>query len=397
MTIKALYPNTRPTLNLDFAKAKALDPRVTFTRASTATFAGADGLIQTAASGAARFDHNPTTGESLGLLVEEDRTNYAYPSILPASNTGRWEFNGLNVTTNAGTAPDGTNTASLINLAAGSGNNRAYVYGGTVQEKTYSFYVKSNASGTVLAVSLMDQYVGGTKNITYTFSTGTFAGLGNVVAGQQQLLNGWIRLTLTVVPNGAAHYISFNQNSLGTGQYFLWGFQEELASFPTSYIPTTTATVTRAADVASMTGTNFSSWYNSNAGVFFANYKRGPGPLMGIVTGLPNEYSWTAIADEKSRGFTSRFNNVENFDNLSISTNATIKQIGAYSVALNQSSLCVNGRTVVNASHSQTDPTGIKIGGTQNSNYLALNSSIARLVYYPVRLPDAQLQALTAT
>jgi hypothetical protein len=70
MTIKALYPTVRPTLNLDFAKTKTLDPRVTFTRASTATFVGANGLIQTAASGAARFDHNPTTGESLGLLVE---------------------------------------------------------------------------------------------------------------------------------------------------------------------------------------------------------------------------------------------------------------------------------------------------------------------------------------
>ena len=75
MTIKALYPTVRPTLNLDFAKTKVLDPRITYTRASTATFVGSNGLIQTAASGAARFDHNPTTGESLGLLVEEARTN----------------------------------------------------------------------------------------------------------------------------------------------------------------------------------------------------------------------------------------------------------------------------------------------------------------------------------
>ena len=44
MTIKALYPTVRPTLNLDFAKTKALDPRVTFTRASTATFVGANDL-----------------------------------------------------------------------------------------------------------------------------------------------------------------------------------------------------------------------------------------------------------------------------------------------------------------------------------------------------------------
>ena len=75
MTIKALFPTVRPTLNLDFANTKTLDPRVTFTRASTGTFVGSNGLIQTAASNIPRFDHNPTTGESLGLLVEEARTN----------------------------------------------------------------------------------------------------------------------------------------------------------------------------------------------------------------------------------------------------------------------------------------------------------------------------------
>ena len=69
MTIKALYPTVRPTLNLDFAKTKALDPRITFTRASTGTYVGANGLIQTAASGAARFDHNPTTEEARTNLV----------------------------------------------------------------------------------------------------------------------------------------------------------------------------------------------------------------------------------------------------------------------------------------------------------------------------------------
>ena len=114
MTIKSLYPTVRPTLNLNFARTKVLDPRITFTRASTATFVGADGLIKTAASGAARFDHNPATGESLGLLVEEARTNMAYPSIVPSATTGRWIIDGLIVTSSAGSAPDGTTTALLI-------------------------------------------------------------------------------------------------------------------------------------------------------------------------------------------------------------------------------------------------------------------------------------------
>jgi hypothetical protein len=69
------YPEVRPTLDLNFARVKALDPRITFTRASGGSYVGADGLIKYAGVNEARFDHNPTTGESLGLLVEEQRTN----------------------------------------------------------------------------------------------------------------------------------------------------------------------------------------------------------------------------------------------------------------------------------------------------------------------------------
>jgi len=75
MSIKANYPDIRPTLNLDFANTKRLDPRITFTRTTTGTYVGSDGLIKTAAIDEARFDHDPATGESLGLLIEESRTN----------------------------------------------------------------------------------------------------------------------------------------------------------------------------------------------------------------------------------------------------------------------------------------------------------------------------------
>ena len=118
MTIKSLYPTVRPSLNLDFAKTKALDPRVTFTRASTGTFVGANDLIQTAASGAPRFDHNPATGESLGLLVEEARTNAALYSDLSSNNVIIDATQGLN----AATSPDGLFTASLITATSISNN-----------------------------------------------------------------------------------------------------------------------------------------------------------------------------------------------------------------------------------------------------------------------------------
>ena len=70
------YPTIEPSLKLDFANARALDPRITFTRASVATYVGKDGLIKTAGVNEPRFDHDRATGESLGLLIEEQRTNY---------------------------------------------------------------------------------------------------------------------------------------------------------------------------------------------------------------------------------------------------------------------------------------------------------------------------------
>lgn len=75
MSVRNLYPQQRPTLNLNFAQSKILDPRITFTRTSTATYVDEDGFIKTADSDVARFDHDPVTGESLGLLIEELRTN----------------------------------------------------------------------------------------------------------------------------------------------------------------------------------------------------------------------------------------------------------------------------------------------------------------------------------
>jgi len=75
------YPTIRPTLDLNFAATKTLDRRITFTRDSLATYYGEDGLLKYATNNTPRFDHDPVTGESLGLLIENSETNY-----IPYSN-----------------------------------------------------------------------------------------------------------------------------------------------------------------------------------------------------------------------------------------------------------------------------------------------------------------------
>ena len=118
--VTADYPTIKPSLNLNFARARALDPRITFTRASVGTYVGRDGLIKTAGNNEARFDHDPVTLESLGLLIEESRTNsltYSQPtSDVSFGSSGTKTFN-------AATAPNGATEAFRITHNGSSGNS----------------------------------------------------------------------------------------------------------------------------------------------------------------------------------------------------------------------------------------------------------------------------------
>ena len=154
MTIKALYPTVRPTLNLDFAKTKALDPRITFTRASTATFVGSNGLIQTAASGAPRFDHNPATGESLGLLVEGARTNLLLRS--EEFDNAYWGKTRSSVTANATTSPAGTLTADKLIEDTTASNSHQLVVSPVTASGIYTCSVYAKAAERTQAAIRLD-------------------------------------------------------------------------------------------------------------------------------------------------------------------------------------------------------------------------------------------------
>ena len=423
MTIKALFPTVRPTLNLDFAKTKALDPRVTFTRASTATFVGSNGLIQTAASGAARFDHNPATGESLGLLVEEAGTNL--------------RTNSENVSTWASVGGQGNATAVNV-IAAPDGNTTADNRYGNSGSWTAANLLESNAtvaSGQSIVMSVHAKYVpsskyqwislnlseggGGNDRVVFNLQTGAITVTSAISGYAQNLPNGWFRL-VAVYTNTSGSSQTWGLNACrvfalntsngilgdgsGTGSavdgVYLWGGQVEVitGAFPTSYIPTTTATVTRAADVASMTGANFSSWYRQDEGTILSVCRN---TLSGTQTSIGFDDATSSnqlnIYSDSTTGYMTVVAAGSVVANLTLGTLSSANKnqfcgtykLNSYAATLN------SGLVLTDTSGAVPAITQLRIGSSQGGS--SLFGTIARLTYWPTRLPDAQLQALTAT
>lgn len=216
---------------------------------------------------APRFDHNPTTGESLGLLVEEARTNLTQKS--QEFEDVYWSRLDCTITANESTAPDGTLTADLWTNTASPGIiSNSITKDATSRTYTGSLWVKGGATQFTMSIDN-----GGTINrgrVVFNLSSNTISSANNDgnftnTSGSITLYsNGWKRLTITTTTSTITT-IRFRPFFSGSGSTVrIWGAQVEEGAFATSYIPTTTATVTRSADVASITGANFGTTRTNN-------------------------------------------------------------------------------------------------------------------------------------
>jgi hypothetical protein len=398
-------PGLKPSLDLDFARNKSLIDNVTgsnlvtFTRASSGTFVGSDGVLQTAATDVPRFDHNPTTGESLGLLVEEQRTNLLLRS---EEFDNGWSIFGLSVTANQETAPNGLLAADLISIA-GSGQGiwqfitctpglqytaSVYVKLGTLSDANYKIAVRDDTAGVFIA-----------SDITPT---------------QTPSSTGWTRISYTVTaPAGCTtlRFYPFRNTTNVTGTMYLWGAQLEAGAFPTSYIPTTTATVTRSADVTSISGSNFSSWYRQDEGTVFteaqtvelASSTKG---LYGIGDSSLSFANRTKIDATFSVGLAGRATfsvNVNGSGQASLTNLYTqlprVFAKIANSYKENDFGASTNGLAAVTDNSGQIPVVTSLSVGSLNSSWSGgasfLNGTIRRLTYWPARLPNSTLQTLT--
>ena len=234
------------------------------TRATTATRVNASGLIESVASGVPRLDYY-TSGGTAGcpaLLVEPSAQNLALQS--EAWNVSPWTATsgsqGATVSGNATASPDGTTNADKLIEAAVTGNHFCLQALTLTSGTTYtaSCFVKaSERTRGRLRMSGTAAY----WDLDFNLTSGTVTGGTNPFI--QNFGNGWYRIGATFTANTTSNnFILFLLDASGAVSYtgdgtsglFVYGAQVETGSVATSYIPTTTASVTRNADVISLSG-----------------------------------------------------------------------------------------------------------------------------------------------
>ena len=410
MSISQNFPNTRPSLSINFARSQTLDPRITFTRTTSGTRVGPDGYIEVIPADQPRFDFDPVTGECLGLLIEEQRENLI---------TYSGEFNdnygiktNTTVSLNDTIAPDGTVSADKIVGNSGqtaldirttlisftSGN--IYTYSVFVKKSEWNI-VRLQFNGNIWENVELNQRPAIQVDLNTGEVTSSILNSGYSVT---KYPNDYYRLTLTaecVVSANSVIEIQLTPNGVGDGTsgIYIWGAQLEQGSFPTSYIPKSGLTVTRTADNASITGSNFTEWYNPSEGTI----------VLSAISRMPDTHTFNrsfAIFGDGTYTYQTGFykrvgiaimrpviSNVE-LTGTTLTKDLSFKAALSMSSSLNQ--FCYNGSFISSSSTpipSQIDRihfydiTGAGIGHP--------TATISSFQYYPTRLPNAQLQTLT--
>jgi hypothetical protein len=387
---------------------------ITFTRSTTATFVGSNGLIQSAAIDAPRFDFDPVTLAPKGFLIEEQRVNLLLYS--DQFDNAAWVKGNSTVTANATTSPDGTaNADKLVENTATSTHQitqqTAFVSGTTY---TWSCFVKAAERSVVRVLFPAAAF---TSNLTANFDIATGAWRtasptpsAALTLTSQAFGNGWYRITASTAATASVNQTILllmcetpsstgNYTGDGTSGVFIWGAQLEAGAFATSYIPTVASTVTRAADIAVMSGANFSSWYNQSEGTIVVSGDSVRPIGLSPATRIFQFDDGTSADNIRSAGASTLQVIDGGVTQVNISPTPAIPFDGtvfkfASAYRLNDFATVTTGAVATDTSGTVPTVTQLSLGGGLSAGIL--NGHLRNITYYPTRLTDAQLQALAA-
>ena len=431
MTIQQYYPNSRPSLNLNFALSTKLDPVVTFSRTTSGTQINRNGFIESVPADTARFDHDPVTLEPRGLLVEGGRTNRC-------TQSSNFSFSSTNNVTETDVFnPDGTPAIRRVPLSSGNFHGTegdaanidisSQAVGGTTDVTTSIFVRNYNNSNLGLLIGFVAvdatptyRYLLGTINTanpTVLPTTSSATGWSNGFTQVQDYGNGWYRYTFGGRYTKAAGFntITFvgEQIFSSTGQQFwngdnvsgiyIWGRQREIGAFSTSYIPTSGSEGVRGSDTPTIEGNDFTKWFNQTEGTIFADM----GPYVSEDTGnfgisigsASNNYlAFPYIGGSGTYARTTYWR--EPSITATSQPLTTGNTAGKYAIAYKNSQRldqAFNG-TLGTFGGSLPSPTGYDSLYIFRSHFTPgerQNFYLKRLVYYPSALANAILQTIT--
>jgi hypothetical protein len=380
---------------------------------------------------APRFDHD-SAGVCRGLLIEEGRTNLSLRSENIVNNIGWSLVDTTSVV--SGTSPNGnssyqiseTNTSAnhlLVNTGSNTGTGATSVVSGT--SYTGSIFVKK-VVGSIdwVQLTFSSAGFGAGQFANFNISNGTVGNYAGLTSGTvpriEEFPNGWYRCSITATAIATTSstsniILSFINNTdvltrfgpyLGsTSNSVLASLcQVEAGSFATSYIPTTTGSLARSADVCSITGGNFNNFYNQSEGTLFADVSGLMTDVLGGNRGFAIITDGTyanafGILKSANIGFIKAEGTTGNMPQFTL--NNAYVPFTQYKVALGVRTNDTNA--AFNGSLKTTD-TSVTLPSTMNRLEFRdatgaaggqPSCHLAAIRYYRKRLPDAKLQALT--
>jgi hypothetical protein len=338
-----------------------------------------------------RFDYDPATLASKGLLIEETRTNLLLRS--ESFEATSWIKGGPQpavITADNIISPSGTLTADTLAMPAIALNQyslAAQQFSGTAVPYTLTFYVKSATGGQTIWASLTPDGV-------------------NYFRQSIILTTEWQRVSLTATLTATqwSAQIGIDRRDLsqtGTGgfEFHVWGAQLEAGAFPLSYIPTTSGTAIRSADVCSITGTDFDRVYNQSELSIYSEVSFAPASAGFPVISFNNQTAAERVELAAFAGpirlacFVVQNGTTQAAPNIAASANQFHK--AALYAKLNSFQFALNGSLATKDTVGLM-PTATRLNIGKQFNEVYLNGHLKQVTIYRKALTDAKLQTLTA-
>lgn len=381
-------------------------------RETTATYTDGSGRVRTAPANILRsgYRFDGTSFKPTGPLIERGSTNLINYSTFVGTGWNQTLASGI-------VAPDGNTGSVATKTGSMIGRDAVSSYANSVQ--TYSLYVKAADStdprvrlNVYCGVSGSDYGVGWNLSTEATY---TNYGAGLISYKMQPTgYNGWYRISMTFLSPANTTTINCQVHFDGTSAIYFWGCQLEQTPYPTSYIPTSGSAAARANDNSmsrspvfrdedklTIQGSDFSNFFNQAEGTFVADYKMnyldaaynnpivyandGTSSNYLAIFGATANYGWAQTSKGTSAGISG--------GNTSIGVNYSL----AFAYKANDFAVSVNGGSV------QTDTSGIvpqvnqlAVGWRRDSSNKTANGTIKKIVYYPLRVSNADLVELTS-